>query len=60
MAAPDWLHAVCHPDWGGRDSRRVEDTQLPKAQAAREALAVAIGTDGHALLGAVYTPAAPA
>jgi len=59
VAASAWLRAVCRPDWGARYSRRIEDADLPKGQTAREAFAVLVGGDGHALLAAVYAPDAP-
>ncbi len=60
VAAPDWLRARCRPEWGERYGRRLEEAELPKGQAAREAFAVLVGGDGHALLAAVYAPGAPA
>ncbi len=59
VAVPDWLQAVCQPAWGERYGRRVEDAELPRGRAAREAFAVPVGGDGHALLGAAYAPDAP-
>jgi transposase len=59
VAAPDWLRGHCRPEWGERYARRIEDAHLPKGQAAREALAVTSGGDGHALLAALYAPGAP-
>ncbi len=60
VAAPDWLRNTCRPAWGERDGRRLEDADRPKGQAAREAFAVLVGGDGHAVLAAVYGPEAPA
>jgi transposase len=51
--APDWLRGIAQPVWFERYGRRVEDYRLPKAQAEREALALAIGADGFALLDAL-------
>jgi len=59
VAAPAWLRPRCQPAWPERYARRLEDADLPKGQAAREAFAVLIGSDGHALLAAVYAPDAP-
>jgi transposase len=59
VAAPDWLAAVAPPAWGERYARRAEDDRLPAGQAAREALALVIGADGHALLEAIDRPDAP-
>jgi transposase len=57
--APDWLRGVAEPAWFERYGRRVEDYRLPKAQAERAALALAIGADGFALLEALDAPEAP-
>jgi len=57
--APDWLRGVAEPVWFERYGRRVEDYRLPKAQAERAALALAIGADGFALLEALDAPEAP-
>jgi transposase len=58
--APDWLTGVAAPAWFERYAIRVEDYRLPTGEAARTALGEQIGTDGHALLAAIYAPAAPA
>ena len=60
VAAPDWLAARASPEWVERYARRAEDDRLPAGKEARAALARAIGADGHALLGAVCGPGAPA
>ncbi len=60
VAAPAWLRPRCQPAWPERYARRLEDADPPKGQAAREAFAVLVGGDGHALLAAVYAPDAPA
>jgi len=60
VAAPDWLRAQAPPEWAERYGRRAEDDRLPAKQAARDALALAIGADGYTLLGAVYAADAPA
>jgi len=60
VAAPDWLRAHCAPAWRERYDRRLEEADLPKGQAAREAFAVLVGGDGHTLLAAAYAPDAPA
>ena len=57
--APDWLRGIAQPVWFERYGRRVEDYRLPKAQAEREALALAIGADGFALLEALDASEAP-
>jgi transposase len=53
VVAPDWLRAQAPSEWFDRYGSRVENYQFPKTTAAREALAVAIGADGHRLLQAV-------
>ncbi len=60
VAAPDWPRPRCRPEWQERYGRRLEDADLPKGQAAREAFALQVGVDGHALLAAVWAPDAPA
>ena len=50
---PAWLARHGRPDWAERTSARVEQYRLPKSLAARQALAEAIGADGHELLTAL-------
>jgi transposase len=50
MVAPSWLRVVTPPAWYDRYGRRVENYDLPKTEAARKALATAIGIDGRTLL----------
>ncbi len=57
--APDWLRGIAEPVWFERYGRRIEDYRLPKVQAERAALALAIGADGFALLAALDAPEAP-
>jgi transposase len=52
-AAPEWLKTVAPPAWYERYGRRVENYRLPKAEAARQALAAEIGADGQHLLAAL-------
>jgi transposase len=59
VAAPDWLATVAPPEWVERYARRAEDGRLPAGQAAREALALVIGEDGHVLLEAADAVDAP-
>src|SRR5262245_34235523 len=47
-------------EWYTRYGARLEDYRLPKDQAKRHALAELIGTDGIALLQAIYAPGASA
>jgi transposase len=60
VAAATWLRSQSPPEWGDRYGPRVDDYRLPESQTDRKAYAELIGTDGHALLTAVYAPAAPA
>lgn len=57
---PDWLPTVAVSAWVDRYARRAEDKRLPTGAAAREQLAIQIGTDGYALLAARTSPSAPA
>ena len=57
--APAWLQAVTPLAWYERYSRRIEESRLPKATAAREAYAHTVGEDGFLLLDALETPAVP-
>lgn len=57
--APDWLRGVARPVWFARYGRRVEDCRLPKGREEREALALAVGADGFALLDALDASEAP-
>ena len=59
VAAPAWLLEHSRPEWLERYGVRVDVYRLPKTEAGREALAEAIGEDGHALLAAVHDPSAP-
>jgi transposase len=59
-AAPDWLgQALDTPGWAARYGTRVDSWRLPTAKTKRDALATAYGTDGFALLRAVYAPGCP-
>jgi len=57
--APDWLQAITPLAWYERYSRRIEESRLPKATAAREAYAQTVGEDGFLLLDALDTPDTP-
>lgn len=50
---PEWTRRVVAPEWFTRYSYRIEDTRLPKGQAARHASAEQVGTDGFTLLTAL-------
>src|SRR5690242_2612150 len=53
-SAPKWLAQIGQPEWAERSGARVEHYRLPKSLTARQALAETIGTDGHALLAALF------
>jgi IS5 family transposase len=48
-AAPGWLRAVAPADWHERYDHRVEGARLPEAAAKRDAYALQVGADGHAM-----------
>ena len=58
--APDWLGALAPAEWYGRYGRRVEESRLPRSEAARTEFAETVGRDGFALLDALAAPDAPA
>ncbi|MFF3468137.1 hypothetical protein [Streptomyces sp. NPDC002619] len=51
MAAPEWFE---------RYAKRIDSFRFPKGADAREQWALTVGTDGFALLEAVYAAGAPA
>ena len=57
--APDWLQALAPRAWYERYGKRIEDSHLPRVNAAREAFAQTVGEDGFRVLDAVDAPAAP-
>ena len=57
--APDWLQELAPPEWYERYGKRIEDSRLPRAKAAREAYAQTVGEDGFCVLDAVDPPEAP-
>src|SRR5215831_4291235 len=50
---PAWVQALAPLEWYERYAHRVENSQMPKTDAARKALAAVIGTDGQMLLQAL-------
>ncbi len=60
VAVPDWLRERAPAAWFDRYGARIEEGRVPQGQAARDAALVSIGTDGIALLTAVYAAGAPA
>jgi transposase len=60
VAAPGWLaEAIDVAAWGKRYTARVDSWRLPTSEVTRKDLVLAYGTDGYALLRAVYSPDAP-
>jgi transposase len=57
--APAWLRAQVDADWADRYSVRIEESRLPKGQAAREQDAAQVGADGLRLSDAIHAPLAP-
>jgi len=58
-AAPQWLQAWVKPGWLDRYGRRADTYRLPRPQPERDALAATIGSDGFALLRALWSADAP-
>jgi transposase len=57
--APDWLGAVAPAQWYERYGQRIEESRLPKSEAARQSYAQTIGQDGFVLLDALAGAHAP-
>jgi transposase len=57
--APTWVQALAPPEWYDRYAHRVENYQLPKTDAAHQALTAGIGADGQVLLQAIDAASAP-
>src|SRR5438132_143702 len=53
VVAPAWVQTLAPLEWYERYGHRVENYQLPKTDAARQALAAAMGADGQQLLQAI-------
>ncbi len=58
--APDWLRTLAPAEWYGRYGQRVEESRLPKSEAARKSFAEQVGQDGLAVLDAIVPSDAPA
>lgn len=59
-AAPGWFETVFEvPGWSARYGRRIDSWRLPTSQTKRDQLALDYGTDGYALVEAVYSAGAP-
>ena len=50
VAAPLWLTSAVQLEWFARYGARIEDTRLPRGEAAREEFAGRVGADGFLLL----------
>jgi hypothetical protein len=59
MVAPAWLQGLALVDWYERYGKRIEDSRLPRAKAARAAYARPVGEDGFRVLDAVDAAEAP-
>ncbi len=59
VVSPAWLRTVGDAAWVERYARRAEDDRLPCGTEARELRALTTGTDGYALLSAIYADDAP-
>lgn len=57
--APEWLANELQPEWVERYGKRFDSYRLPKSKSKREALAKAIGQDGHQLLQAARREGTP-
>src|SRR5215469_5087426 len=53
VAAPDWLQQHSLPEWWERYALPFDGTRLAKNEAQMEALALTVGQDGLALVGAI-------
>jgi transposase len=53
VVAPAWVQTLAPLEWYERYTHRVENYQMPKTDAARQAFAAVIGADGQALLQAI-------
>jgi transposase len=59
-AAPGWVEQVLEVGgWAERYRARVDSWRLPASATKREQLALAYGSDGYALVAAVYAPFSP-
>ena len=54
VAMPEWLQSIAQPAWFLRYGQRFDSIRLPKERGEREQLSELIGSDGFALLSAVY------
>jgi transposase len=59
VVAPEWLRVHARPEWAERYAPRAFDQYMPPGKEERQAHAEAVGTDGDALLSALYASDAP-
>jgi transposase len=59
VADPAWLQGQAQAEWVDRYARRADRERVPDKPAAREALTLAVGADGYALLQALHDPDTP-
>jgi transposase len=59
VVAPAWGQEDCPAAWGQRSGHRGDDDHVPTNKHERHAYAQRVGTDGHALLTALYAPHTP-
>lgn len=50
VISPVWLRSAVQSEWFARYGARIEDTRLPRGEAAREEFAECVGADGFRLL----------
>src|SRR6266568_8823025 len=53
--APEWLRSFAPDEWYERYAHRVEEYRLPKGKEKRTAVVETMGTDGYALLDAIFS-----
>ena len=58
-SVPSWLETVITPDWYKCYGQKVEHSKKTRTATEKEAIAIAIGTDGFYLLDAIYAETTP-
>lgn len=59
VIAPQWLREHSHPKWVDTYGPRADDYKLPPGKERRLSQALKVGTDGYALMAAVFSENAP-
>lgn len=59
VEVPEWLGGHLRPEWVERYGKRLASVRLPQKKEEREALALAIGEDGFAVMGLIRQADAP-